>query len=165
MAYSHRMGRNISGTHGVQLWIASSRLRPPSVSEKYICRLSLSPIIRDMRSLRSIDAITFEVFDGVRPSISPNSPEDALRDIARTDARRAVCHVSCRADSWLSRFAVNCTAAAYGYAVAAFDTCVRINLGKRESLLRYCAHGTLVYHWASVVLRTPGRIDCKWHGC
>ena len=50
------------------------RFLPSGVSEKYIWRLSFSPVMRSTSRLFSMDLITFEAFDELSPSSSPISP-------------------------------------------------------------------------------------------
>jgi hypothetical protein len=51
---------------------------PLGVNEKYIERLSEALNVRFTNCFFSSEAITFDVFDGVRPNSSPNSPAESL---------------------------------------------------------------------------------------
>ena len=58
--------------------IDASSCRPRSVSEKYIWRLSAVPSSRLTNSFSSTERSTFDMFEGVSPSRSLNSPQESL---------------------------------------------------------------------------------------
>ena len=66
---------------GVSIFLQSidaSSCRPRSVSEKYIWRLSAVPSSRLTNSFSSTERSTFDMFEGVSPSRSLNSPQESL---------------------------------------------------------------------------------------
>ena len=68
----------ISGSSQSQSFISSSRFLPAADSEKYISRLSVFPIIREMSSFFSTAQIIFEVLEHVNPKASAISPDVKL---------------------------------------------------------------------------------------
>ena len=68
----------ISGSSQSQSFISSSRFLPAADSEKYISRLSVFPITREMSSFFSTAQIIFEVLEHVNPKASAISPDVKL---------------------------------------------------------------------------------------
>ena len=74
---------------GVSIFLQSidaSSCRPRSVSEKYIWRLSAVPSSRLTNSFSSTERSTFDMFEGVSPSRSLNSPQETAQGHAFVQA-------------------------------------------------------------------------------
>lgn len=134
--------------------IDASSCRPRSVSEKYIWRLSAVPSSRLTNSFSSTERSTFDMFEGVSPSRSLNSPQESLpaferlhrvmpsfRQIPYSRSRFASnwCTARCRSRILHSlsilRLFVNGLPAAVPDTFSAFDTLLRVDCRKPVSQL------------------------------